>query len=184
MSALTADMLPVNRTGPSWTPGDAPIPIAILGSTGSVGTQTVEVAEQMPERVRVAALCGGKNTDLLIEQAWRLKPDLIVSNDPALLDREVPLGSRVVMGAEGMIEAATLPGVQIVVTASSGHAAIVPTAEAIRAGKCIALANKETIVCAGELILPLAEENGVALRPVDSEHSAIWQSLSAARGSG
>jgi 1-deoxy-D-xylulose-5-phosphate reductoisomerase len=184
MSAITPGMLPVNRPGPSWTPGDDPIPIAILGSTGSVGTQSVEVAMQMPERIRVAALCGGKNIDLLIEQARRLQPDLIVSSNPALLDRELPAGSRAVIGPEGMIEAATLPGVQIVVTATSGHAAIIPTAEAIKAGKCIALANKETIVCAGELILPLAEQYGVALRPVDSEHSAIWQSLSAARGGG
>ena len=184
MSAITPDLLPVNRPGPIWSPGDEPIPIAILGSTGSVGTQTVDVAAHMLDRIRVVALCAGKNIDLLVQQAWQLKPDLVVSSDPALLDRELPAGCRVVIGSGGMLEAATLPGVQIVVTATSGHAAIIPTAEAIRAGKCIALANKETIVCAGELIIPLAEQHGVALRPVDSEHSAIWQSLSAARGSG
>jgi 1-deoxy-D-xylulose-5-phosphate reductoisomerase len=184
MSAITPDRLPVNRPGPIWTPGNDPTPIAILGSTGSVGTQTVDVAAHMPDRIRVAALCARKNIDLLVQQAWQLKPDLIVSSDPALLNREIPAGTRVVIGADGMLEAATLPEIQIVVTATSGHAAIIPTAEAIKAGKCVALANKETIVCAGELILPLAEKHGVALRPVDSEHSAIWQSLSAARGSG
>ena len=184
MSAMSPDVLPVNRPGPAWSPGDEPIPIAILGSTGSVGTQTVDVAAHMPDRIRVAALCAGKNIDLLVQQAWQLKPELIVSSDPALLDRALPAGSRVVIGGGGMLEAAKLPDVQIVVTATSGHAAIIPTAEAIKAGKCIALANKETIVCAGELIVPLAEQHGVALRPVDSEHSAIWQSLSAARGSG
>lgn len=184
MNALAPDHLPVNRSGPAWSPGDPPISIAILGSTGSVGRQAVDVALHLADRVRVAALCAGKNVDLLVEQAWRLKPELVVSSDAALLGRELPPGSRVVIGDAGMTAAATYPGVQIVVTATSGHAAIMPTARAIEAGKCIALANKETIVCAGELIIPLAEARGVALRPVDSEHSAIWQSLAPSRGSG
>ena len=182
MNTSTPDHLPVNRPGPTWSPGEPPIPIAILGSTGSVGRQAVDVALHLPDRVRVAALCAGKNIDLLVEQAWQLKPGLLVSTDPALLDRELPPGCRIVIGEEGMTEAATLPVVQIVVTATSGHAAIMPTVHAIEAGKCIALANKETIVCAGELIIPLAEAHGVALRPVDSEHSAIWQSLAPSLG--
>jgi 1-deoxy-D-xylulose-5-phosphate reductoisomerase len=181
MSAESLHLFATNRPGPVWSPGDPPIPIAILGSTGSVGTQTFDVVSRLPERFRIVALSGGSNLDLLCQQAFEAKPDLIVANDPALRERDRPAGTRIAFGAEGLLEAATHPDAQIIVTATSGHAAIGPTARAIEAGKTIALANKETIVCAGELIMPLAERHNVAIRPVDSEHSAIWQSIGASR---
>lgn len=173
--------LAVGRPGPDWRPGDPPIPIAILGSTGSIGTQTFEVVSRLPERFRIVALTGGSNVRLLLEQARIARPDLIVvaNGNDALIDP--PAGVRISHGAEGLLEAATHPDAAIIVTATSGHAAIVPTARAIEAGKTIALANKETIVCAGELIMPLAARHDVAIRPVDSEHSAIWQALAAGR---
>ncbi|MCC6705548.1 MAG: 1-deoxy-D-xylulose-5-phosphate reductoisomerase [Thermomicrobiales bacterium] len=172
--------LAVNRLGPRWSPGDPPIPIAILGSTGSIGTQTFDVVSRLPERFRIVALTGGSNCALLIQQAHLARPELVVCGTTDLKSDDLPAGTRLLYGDEGLIEAATLPEVAIVVTATSGHAAIIPTARAIEAGKTIALANKETIVCAGELIMPLAERHGVAIRPVDSEHSAIWQALGTA----
>jgi len=170
-------ILAVNRSGPEWQRGDPPIPIAILGSTGSIGTQTVDVVARMPERFRVVALSGGSNCDLLCQQAHLLGPDLVVSASGEVSSSDLPRGSRIAHGSDGLLEAATHPDVSIVVTATSGHAAIIPTARAIEAGKTIALANKETIVCGGALIMPLAEKHGVAIRPVDSEHSAIWQAI-------
>jgi 1-deoxy-D-xylulose-5-phosphate reductoisomerase len=181
MNPLHDQILAPNRPGPVWQPGDPPLPITILGSTGSVGTQTFDVVMRLPERFRVVALSGGANLDLLCEQADACNPELVVANDPSLADCELPAGTRVAFGADGLLEAATHPDVVLVVTATSGHAAIVPTAKAIEAGKTIALANKETIVCAGELIMPLAERHDVAIRPVDSEHSAIWQALGSSR---
>jgi 1-deoxy-D-xylulose-5-phosphate reductoisomerase len=177
MTESTTHVIATNRPGPVWNPGDSPLPIAILGSTGSVGTQTFDVVSRMPDRYRIVALSGGANLSLLCEQAHLAKPELVVATDPEIARCELPAGTRVAIGAEGLLEAATHPDVAIVVTATSGHAAIIPTAKAIEAGKTIALANKETIVCAGELIMPLAERHNVAIRPVDSEHSAIWQSL-------
>lgn len=179
-SASPADFA-TNRPGPRWDPGDPPIPIAILGSTGSVGTQTFDVVSRLPERFRIVALSGGSNLDLLCRQAHQARPELVVANDSTLAERDLPEGTRVAFGSEGLVEAATHPEARIIVTATSGHAAILPTARAIEMGKTIALANKETIVCAGELIMPLAERHNVAIRPVDSEHSAIWQSLGTSR---
>lgn len=156
-------------------PPAAPIGIAILGSTGSVGRQTLEVIDHHPDRFRVVALTAGGNVGLLREQARRYRPDLVVLARP---DPAWPTDAgRVEIGAAGLVAAATHPEAGIVLVATSGHAAIVPTYRAIEAGKTIALANKETIVCAGELIVPFAAERGVEIRPVDSEHSAIWQSL-------
>jgi 1-deoxy-D-xylulose-5-phosphate reductoisomerase len=177
MTQSPAHVIATNRPGPVWSPGDPPLPIAILGSTGSVGTQTFDVVSRMPDRFRIVAISGGANLSLLREQAHVARPELVVANDPAISDYDLPAGTRIAIGAEGLLEAATHPNVVIVVTATSGHAAIVPTARAIEAGKTIALANKETIVCAGELIMPLAQRHNVAIRPVDSEHSAIWQAL-------
>jgi 1-deoxy-D-xylulose-5-phosphate reductoisomerase len=132
----------------------------------------------LPERFRVVALAaGGSNGDLLIDQARTFKPDLVVCKTDSFDGSLLPPGTRVAHGEDGLIEAATHPDVRILVTATSGHAAIIPTARAIEAGKTVALANKETIVCAGSLIMPLAERHDVAIRPVDSEHSAIWQAL-------
>jgi 1-deoxy-D-xylulose-5-phosphate reductoisomerase len=150
--------------------------IAILGSTGSVGRQTLEVIDLYPERFRVVALAAGANGTLLREQAARYRPDLVAIASSAA-DGLSGLDAVIEDGPSGLLAAATHPNADVVVVATSGHAAILPTYQAILAGKTIALANKETIVCAGELIVPLARERGVEIRPVDSEHSAIWQSL-------
>ncbi len=161
-------------TPPGAVP-DGPIGVAILGSTGSVGTQTLEVIALMPERFRVVALAAGANADLLNAQIARFQPD-VVACETETTCRAVahPL---VQYGPDGLSAAATHPDAQIVIVATSGHAAIMPTYRAISAEKTIALANKETIVCAGALVMPHAAAHGVEIRPVDSEHSAIWQSL-------
>ncbi|MDP9363092.1 MAG: 1-deoxy-D-xylulose-5-phosphate reductoisomerase [Chloroflexota bacterium] len=151
------------------------IGLAILGSTGSVGRQTLEVVDALPDRFRVVALAAGGNASLLREQAVKYQPDLLAID--AIGSNDLRTLGRVEVGPEGLLAAATHPDVDIVVVASAGHAAILPTHRAILAGKTIAVANKETIVCAGELIVPLAAERGVEIRPVDSEHSALWQSL-------
>lgn len=171
------EILPVHRSGPAWKPGDEPLSIAVLGSTGSVGTQVLDVLRSFPDRFRVAALTAGANVELLAAQTREFRPELIVATDESIRSVDIPGGTRTEIGENALIEAATLPGIDIVVTATSGHAAIVPTARAIEAGKTIALANKETIVCAAEIIMPLAQKHKVAIRPVDSEHSAIWQAL-------
>lgn len=172
-----ADILPVHRSGPAWKPGDQPLSIALLGSTGSVGTQVLDVLRNFPDRFRVAALTAGANVELLAAQTREFHPEFIAATNDSIRTANLPSTTRLDTGEDALIEAATLPGVDIVVTATSGHAAIVPTALAIEAGKTIALANKETIVCAAEIIMPLAEKHKVAIRPVDSEHSAIWQAL-------
>ncbi len=153
----------------------SPLGIAVLGSTGSVGTQTLSVIDHLGDRFRVVSLAGGSNTDLLSEQVRRYKPAIVVSRSSELVAGRLPLASPV-----GLVDAATHPDVDIVVVATSGHDAIVATAKAIEAGKTIALANKETIVCAGDYIVPLAKANGVEIRTMDSEHSAIWQSIGGA----
>ena len=159
-------------------PPAGPIGVAVLGSTGSVGTQTLEVIAHAPERFRVVALAAGGKADLLAEQAATFAPQLIAVNDEARLEHPLLKDDpRVVTGDDGLIAAATHPDADIVVVATSGHAAIMPTYRAIATGKTIALANKEAIVCAGELIVPFAAEREVQIRPVDSEHSALWQSL-------
>jgi 1-deoxy-D-xylulose-5-phosphate reductoisomerase len=156
-----------------------PIGISILGSTGSIGQQTLDVIAHLPDRFRVVALTAGTNIQRLNEQARAFQPKLIVCDVP---DNVVaPSNTVCLQGSEGLIAAATHPDADIVLVATSGHAAIVPTYRAIEAGKIIALANKETIVCAGELVMPLAARHGVEIRPVDSEHSAIWQALGAIR---
>ncbi|MGH2532486.1 MAG: 1-deoxy-D-xylulose-5-phosphate reductoisomerase [Thermomicrobiales bacterium] len=156
--------------------------VTVLGSTGSVGRQTLDVIAHHPDRFRVVALAAGSNLALLQDQIARHHPTLVAvdqeSAEPgAALDHPA-----ILRGHDGLIAAATHPDVDVVVVATSGHSAIIPTARAIEAGKTIALANKETIVCAGELIVPLAHTHGVTIRPIDSEHSAIWQSLGNARG--
>lgn len=157
-------------------PPAGPIGIAVLGSTGSVGRQTLDVIADHPDRFRVVALAAGHNAVLLAAQIRRFAPDLVaVADNDACA--EMPSSVRVEPGDAGLLAAATHPDAEIVVVATSGHAAMIPTFRAIAAGKTIALANKETIVCAGAVIVPFAKERGVELRPVDSEHSALWQSL-------
>lgn len=154
--------------------------IAILGSTGSIGTQTLEVAENNGD-IQVTALAAGSNIVLLEQQIRKFRPGLVCVWDEkkaqelrtAVRDLDV----KVVSGMDGLIEAATEPQSEIVVTAVVGMIGIRPTIAAMKAGKDIALANKETLVTAGHIIMKLAEELHVRILPVDSEHSAIFQSL-------
>lgn len=154
--------------------------IAILGSTGSIGTQTLEVVETQGDIV-VTALAAGSNIKLLEEQARKFLPKLVCvweeekARELAVSIKDLPV--RVVFGMEGLIEAATEPSAEIVVTAVVGMIGIRPTIAAMEAGKDIALANKETLVTAGHIIMPLAKKRGVNIFPVDSEHSAIFQCL-------
>ena len=158
--------------------------ISVLGSTGSIGTQTLDVVRHHSD-LRIAALAAGKNITLLEKQIREFSPCLAaVADEEKALDlkaRVKDLDVRVVSGMEGLIEAACISQADITVTAIVGMIGIRPTIAAIRAGKDIALANKETLVTAGHLIMPLAKEYGVKILPVDSEHSAIFQSLNGER---
>ncbi len=159
--------------------------LSILGSTGSIGTQTLEVVKEN-EDARVLALAAKGNIRLLEEQTREFMPKLVCVYDEkpaadfAVRVRDLPV--KVVSGMDGLIECALLSGVEMVVSAVVGMIGIRPVMEAICAGKDIAFANKETLVAAGHLIMPLVREHGVALLPVDSEHSAIFQSLQGSRG--
>ncbi len=155
--------------------------IAILGSTGSIGTQTLDIVRNNPERFEVYALTGNRNLDLLVQQAREFKPEAVCIADETLYtplcEALSDLPVKVWAGADAIAEMVTLPSIDIVVAAMVGYAGLKPTMEAIRAGKTIALANKETLVVAGELITALADKYHVPILPVDSEHSAIFQSL-------
>lgn len=159
--------------------------IAILGSTGSIGTQTLDVVRQYPEDLNVVAISAGHNLDLLEKQAREFSPELVVIGDESLeKDLKARLADtdcRVASGMDGLTELAVLESSDILVTAIVGMIGIKPTVAAINAGKDIALANKETLVTAGHIIMPLAKEKGVKILPVDSEHSAIFQSLNGER---
>ena len=152
--------------------------IAILGSTGSIGTQTLEVVETNGD-IQVVALSARRNIKLLEQQIRAFHPQVAaVYEEKAaweLKEAVRDLDVRIVSGMDGLIEISTLPEAEILVTAIVGMIGIRPTVEAINAGKDIALANKETLVTAGHLIMPLAKERGVRILPVDSEHSAIFQ---------
>ena len=154
--------------------------ISILGSTGSIGTQTLDIVEQN-EDLKVVALTCHSNIDLIEKQALKFKPELVsVGTKEAALklnERLKGTGIEVYYGMEGLEAAATIESADMVVTAFVGMIGIKPTIAAIKAGKDIALANKETLVTAGHIIMPLAKEMGVKILPVDSEHSAIFQSL-------
>ncbi len=154
--------------------------ISILGSTGSIGTQTLEVVENLGD-IRVAAITGNQNIALLEQQARKFQPELVAvmdaENAKALQSRLSDTKTRVVSGMEGLISAATYDDVDTVVTSVVGNVGLQPTFAAIQAGKNIALANKETLVSAGQLVMDLVKKHGVRLYPVDSEHSAIFQSL-------
>lgn len=154
--------------------------ISILGSTGSIGTQTLEIVRENSD-LQVEALVAKSNIELLEEQVREFKPKLVCVYDDekakVLKDNIKDLNIEVVSGMDGMIECATIESAEIVVTAVVGMIGILPTIEAIKSGKDIALANKETLVTAGHIIIPLAKENNVKIYPVDSEHSAIFQSI-------
>lgn len=154
--------------------------ISILGSTGSIGTQTLEIARANPH-IKVRALAARSNIDLLEKQAREFKPALVsVTDEEKARDLKIRLAdteTRVVSGKDGLIEAAAMPDIKTVVTAVVGISGLEPTIHAIKAKKNIALANKETLVTGGHIVTRLARENGVSILPVDSEHSAIFQSL-------
>ena len=154
--------------------------ISILGSTGSIGTQTLEVVEILND-IKVMAITGNSNIRLLEEQARKFQPELVAVMDEKKAEelkvRLSDMNVRVVSGMDGLVEAATYEGVDTVVTSVVGNVGLKPTFEAIRAGKNIALANKETLVSAGQLVMDLAKKHNINIYPVDSEHSAIFQSL-------
>ena len=155
--------------------------IAILGSTGSIGTQTLDVVREHSDELQVVALAAGSNKERLKEQIKEFHPKLVSLSDEKKAQelKEELAGEQVevVCGMEGLIEVAGADSADVVVTAVVGMMGILPTMEAIRKGKDIALANKETLVTAGHLIIPMAREYGVSILPVDSEHSAIFQCL-------
>lgn len=155
--------------------------IAILGSTGSIGTQALQVIEANPERFCVEVLTANNNVDLLIQQALKFKPDsVVIANEekyPFLQEALQHEDIKVYAGTDAIAQVVTSSRVELVLTAMVGYSGLVPTIEAIKAGKNIALANKETLVVAGELINQLLETHRVAILPVDSEHSAIFQCL-------
>ena len=154
--------------------------IAVLGSTGSIGTQTLEIVRTNGD-IEVEALAAGNNIDLLERQIREFRPKLAAvwkeERAAELKNRLRDTDVRIVSGMDGLLEMAAVPESEILVTAIVGMIGILPTIEAIKAGKDIALANKETLVTAGHIIMPLAEKYGVSILPVDSEHSAIFQSL-------
>ena len=158
--------------------------IVILGSTGSIGTQTIDVLDSI--EAQVCAISVNTNIQRAEQQARALHPSLVaVYNEEKAKELKTKLADtdiRVVSGMDGLIEAATLPEADVVVTAVVGMVGLLPTIAAIEAGKAIALANKETLVCAGQIVMRAAREKGVPILPVDSEHSAIFQCLQGAAG--
>ncbi|MBC8168272.1 MAG: 1-deoxy-D-xylulose-5-phosphate reductoisomerase [Synechococcus sp.] len=163
--------------------------ISVLGSTGSIGTQTLEIVEDFPDQFRVVALSAGRNLSLLVSQIQRHRPDVVALADPALLaelkDRlmALPANTRpeplphLVGGPEGLDVVASWDSADLVVTGIVGCAGLLPTLAAIRAGKDLAVANKETLIAAGPVVLPELKKSGSRLLPADSEHSAIFQCL-------
>lgn len=155
--------------------------IAILGSTGSIGTQALDVIGQHPDAFAVSVLTAQSNADLLVEQAKKFHPSHVVIGDEAkyafVKNALSGIDIKVLAGANALQEVVCYDHVDVVLTALVGYAGLLPTVKAVKAGKPIALANKETLVVAGALIMPLAREMGVPILPVDSEHSAIFQCL-------
>ena len=155
--------------------------LAILGSTGSIGTQTLDIVRQHPDRFSVYALTAHRSINLLIQQALEFNPAVVCIADESLYqplrDALSDLPIQVLAGEQAIADMVTMPAIDTVVAAMVGYAGLRPTIAAIRAGKTIALANKETLVVAGELICRLAQRYRVPILPVDSEHSAIFQSL-------
>lgn len=154
--------------------------VVLLGSTGSIGTSTVKVAEDLPDRVRLVGLAAGGNADLLIEQALRHRPQAVCLHDPtkvAAVRAALPTSIRVLQGPEGLLELATLADADIVLVAIVGTGGLHPALAALRARKDIAVASKEILVMAGEMVMGEAARHGVRVLAVDSEHSAIFQCL-------
>src|SRR5262245_22775223 len=154
--------------------------VVVLGSTGSIGTSAIKVAEDLPDRIRLLGLAAGNKTELLLKQARKFQPEAVSINDPAKaqeLRDTLGTGCEVFSGIEGLIRLATLPAADIVLIAIVGTAGLQPALEAIRAGKDIAVASKEILVMAGEIVMSEAQKYGVRVLAVDSEHSAIFQCL-------
>ncbi|TAK93670.1 MAG: 1-deoxy-D-xylulose-5-phosphate reductoisomerase [Verrucomicrobia bacterium] len=154
--------------------------VVVLGSTGSIGTSTIKVAEDLPDRIRLLALAAGNNTELLLDQARKHRPEAVCINDPANaqeLSDSLGTACEVFSGPEGLLKLATLPDADIVLIAIVGTAGLQPALAAIRAGKDIAIASKEILVMAGETVMNEARKQGVRVLAVDSEHSAIFQCL-------
>ncbi len=154
--------------------------VVLLGSTGSIGTSTVKVAEDLPDQIRLIGLAAGGNADLLLEQARKHKPAVVSISDPAKakeLQGALGASTQVLCGNEGLLKLATLPEADIVLIAIVGTAGLQPALAAIRAGKDIAVASKEILVMAGEIVMNEARKHGVKVLAVDSEHSAIFQCL-------
>jgi 1-deoxy-D-xylulose-5-phosphate reductoisomerase len=160
--------------------------VSILGSTGSIGTNTLKVVERFPDRFRVVGLAAGRQTERLLEQIARYRPEVVSlsadapDGDLSRVRSEFP-GVRVFQGIEGMVEVAIHPGCDFVMSATVGAVGLVPTLRAIEAGKTVGLANKETLVMAGELMTRAVEASGATLLPVDSEHNAVHQCLDGRR---
>ena len=154
--------------------------VVLLGSTGSIGTSTLKVAEDLPEQIRLIGLAAGQNSELLLQQTLRHRPEAVSVSDPAKareLEDTLGTSTRVYAGEEGLLKLATLPAADIVLIAIVGTAGLQPALAAIRAGKDIAVASKEILVMAGEIVMNEARKNGVRVLAVDSEHSAIFQCL-------
>jgi 1-deoxy-D-xylulose-5-phosphate reductoisomerase len=156
--------------------------IVVIGSTGSIGIQTAQVVREHPDEFRIVGIAAARNAALLGEQIREFRPEIacLAAPDAGADLPEAGPGTRVERGAEGVIRAATWPSADLVVAASSGSSALVPVLEAIRAGKDVAIANKEILVMAGGLVMAAARARGVNVLPIDSEHSAIFQCLGAA----
>lgn len=169
----------MTASGHSHTP-PAPRRIALVGATGTIGVNCLDVAAHLPDRVKVAGLSGHSNIDRLAEQSRRFSPDWVVVSDPSRLDEakaKLPHGIRLLAGSDALARAVSGPDIDMVVCAIVGAAGLESTWAALEAGKDIALANKETLVVGGSLVTGLARERGAHLLPVDSEHSALFQLL-------
>jgi 1-deoxy-D-xylulose-5-phosphate reductoisomerase len=155
--------------------------IAILGSTGSIGTQALDIIRNHPDIFQVEILTAQDNADLLIAQAVEFHPNIVVIGNEYLYDKVFssldPLGIKIYCGAKSIASVVEMDGIDLVLTGLVGYSGLLPTIKAIQAGKQVALANKETLVVAGELIMKLVQENKTVILPVDSEHSAIFQCL-------
>jgi len=154
--------------------------VVVLGSTGSIGTSTIKVADDLPDQIRLVGLAAGNNVDLLLEQARKHRPEAISITDATkaqTLQDNLTFNTRVYSGNEGLLKLATLPSADIVLIAIVGTTGLQPALAAIRAGKDIAVASKEILVMAGEIVMREAERNGARVLAVDSEHSAIFQCL-------
>ena len=181
-------------SSPSSADPERRLRVAVLGSTGSIGRQAVDVLERLPDRFRVIALAGGRSREVLEEQAGRVRPEIVATTDASVARTlDLPESTAVTGGADALVEIASREDVDLVVVGTGGIVSLRPVIAALEAGKIVATANKETLVAGGHLVMPLARSRAAALaeggagkgfasalswlRPIDSEHSAIWQCL-------